>query len=149
MLTNEPPKPIPEDVPKDNYCGACAWIIEMVVEQIGDSKDEAVIRDAVEHICAPGEKMAKQPFLPPMTMYEACMAFVANWEEELIEWLPKRRDHQLDEVAIVFCGKPGNDGGNPGISEACRNVEVGNVIQRKKLEKRSMVPPDPYAHDEL
>ena len=71
-------------------------------------------------------------------MYDACIAFMQNWEEDLLEWLPRRRSNELDEVAMVFCGKPGK-GGNPGMSEACRGVDVSNVIQRKRMETRSVV----------
>ena len=92
--------------------------------------------------------MAKQPFLPPLTMHEACTAFIANWEEELIEYLPNRRKTELDEVAMVFCGAPAIEGGrNPGISEACRGVDNRKVIQRKQLEKGSVMGFNP--HDEL
>ena len=113
--------------------------MEVVVDQIGESTDPEEIKKSVKDICVPGRKMDRQPFLPTWNMYEACMAFMQNWEEDLVEWLPRRRDYELDEVAMVFCGKPGSDGGNPGMSEACRGVDVRNVIQRKRMEQRATV----------
>ena len=125
----------PDFISQENYCAACAFILEYSLEKLHGSKHEYDIVDVMDGICQPSDELATNPYIPPDQLIEACEAFIGNWEDKIVLHLMKREIDDTDVVTMGFCGKPGQYGGQKlgGISAACKDARPFQMPQ----------PPDP------
>ncbi|CAI2379379.1 unnamed protein product [Moneuplotes crassus] len=92
--------PRPSSVTDHQYCAACRALVKEGVKELKHRKDAADVYSFTSTMC--NQERYYIYDYPPPEMFESCIAFISNWEEEIEQAFMKRDTNEEMEQKLCY-----------------------------------------------